>query len=601
MPYCSETVRNLCAFLKMDIKVLLKNELEYELRVRGLRHEGTVAELRQRLHRAFADNVQPREDIIRTLNLVEELASCRSKFEVLQAFVAELEEEDFDAAEYRRADSRLWHLYYRIARLPVRPGEDDGAPLLNEVKELWDKLKQLCYGAAGMRGNVLSTNTRTGGNPATNQETAPAVNGSELPAPSSMVHASPARTNPFLWDDYEVRLPAVNAGGTPLATTASGQQQVWYGLYQNPHPPSSSAAANASGDLLEISGRDGSFLQGDNHHTPFVNNPVGPGFNIPVMATNGFAMPMAQPTYPFYAPPPPVLPANPYPVPQNLAGPVLQRQRDLKLYKWGFKFTGDEGGTNLSTFLEKVAGMMGSRGVSKWEILPSVGELLDGTAAIVYRANRHRLTTWEDFVRLLQVNFRDPDYDMRLFDEIRRRTQGADESVGVYMAKMRGLFNRLSYTLPEAQKVSLVERNVRPELLPFMARCNFFTLDQLESELTNIEVWTRRAARYQDPPPSRSSMEPDLAYVGKTGNQKAVPKIAAVKTTGEPEKAKRKVMTCWNCKQPNHPFFKCTAPLTVFCTRCGNDGVATSDCARCKKPENSERRDPPATGDLLQM
>lgn len=587
----------------MDAHALLKNELIYELHIRGLRSDGTVSDLRQRLNRACSENIQPKEDIVGRLDLLEELACCRSKFDVLQALVAELEEERFEPAEYRRVDSRLWHLYYRIARLPVRPGEDDGAPLLNEVKDLWDKLKQLCYGMSGMRGNVLVRNAPAVGNPG-GQAGAAGADGQGNRGPNISFHPSPARTNPFLWDNEGTFEPVDR---NPLGTVRSEQQRAWSGLQQmGPQPPTTTVGAGGLGEQVRL---DSSLRRPDSRpntsallYSPQLGTPLRyavPG--QPAAPWNGVFPPAAEPMYPYYALPQPVTPVNHHPAPQNPAGPVWRGHRDLKLYKWGFKFTGDDGGMNLANFLEKVAGMMGSRGVTDWEILPSVGELLDGTASIVYQANRHRLTNWGDFVSLLRANFRDPDYDVRLFDEIRRRTQGKEESVGVYMAKMRCLFNRLSYPLPEVQKVSLVERNFRPELLPFLARCTCTSLDQLEAELTRVEVWTRRAARFQDPPSSRSALEPDLAYGGGYGNLRAVPKIAAVQSVPDSEKYKRRVMVCWNCKEPHHTYFKCKEPLTVFCRRCGNDGVATESCTRCKRPENSEGRGPTATGNLLQL
>ena len=43
------------------------------------------------------------------------------------------------------------------------------------------------------------------------------------------------------------------------------------------------------------------------------------------------------------------------------------------------------------------------------------------------------------------------DYNDRLFEEIRSRTQGADEPMGIYLAVMDNLFDRLTVNVPEGR------------------------------------------------------------------------------------------------------------------------------------------------------
>lgn len=84
-----------------------------------------------------------------------------------------------------------------------------------------------------------------------------------------------------------------------------------------------------------------------------------------------------------------------------------------------------------------------SRRISKDDLFQSVSEILGGTALVWYRSKRNVIKSWEELVAGLRKTFLDPDYDHQLMEEIRKRTQGPQESIAIYIERMQALF--LSY------------------------------------------------------------------------------------------------------------------------------------------------------------
>lgn len=73
------------------------------------------------------------------------------------------------------------------------------------------------------------------------------------------------------------------------------------------------------------------------------------------------------------------------------------------------------------------------------------------TVVTAVYALRRKVSTWEELVKELRTEFEPRDYEDRLWEEIRRRTQGSEESIGVFTAAMDNYFHRLP-TVPSEQE-----------------------------------------------------------------------------------------------------------------------------------------------------
>lgn len=92
---------------------------------------------------------------------------------------------------------------------------------------------------------------------------------------------------------------------------------------------------------------------------------------------------------------------------------------------------------SLNAFIEAVEDLRIARGVSKDAHLH---ELLQG----------------------LREEFQPPDYDTKLFEEVKRRAQGVGESIGMYLSVMSGLFSRFNVKISEDTQLKILLKNILP-------------------------------------------------------------------------------------------------------------------------------------------
>lgn len=129
--------------------------------------------------------------------------------------------------------------------------------------------------------------------------------------------------------------------------------------------------------------------------------------------------------------------------------------------KWNLKFSGDKKGLSLNAFLEKANELCLARHVSPSELLNSKIDIFEGRACTFYRAVRGSIETWEEFIKLFRDEFHPADYNEILLEEI-KRTQGPDESSGIYLAIMDGFFRRMTCKISEEVKLKIILRNLQP-------------------------------------------------------------------------------------------------------------------------------------------
>lgn len=261
--------------------------------------------------------------------------------------------------------------------------------------------------------------------------------------------------------------------------------------------------------------------------------------------------------------------------------------------RWRLQFDGDSSVTN---FLERIEEMRISKGVTSEQLLRSACELFTKDALLWYRT--HRFSTWNDLVTQLKEDFLPYDYEYELWEEIRRRTQGAKEKVIVYISVMENLFNRLGQAKPnEDARIKMIQRNLLPYIQTQLILQNIGSISELTTLARTIEETAVRAEKFCPPPTNyKSLLEPDLAYRKSTASS-AVPnsRVATIRApipdqlTTEPKKSedqskeKEIFAVCWNCQEIGHRFRKCSKPRKRFCFKCGKPNVTYNDCNSCQK------------------
>lgn len=261
------------------------------------------------------------------------------------------------------------------------------------------------------------------------------------------------------------------------------------------------------------------------------------------------------------------------------------------VHRWNVKYDGQ---SSVNDFLERIEEMRRSRGVSKSQLLRSAADLLTGDALLWLRTRT--FTEWDDLVWSLKESFQPYDYEYGLWDEIRRRTQGAQERVLTFVVAMENLFRKLPSVPSDDTKINIVRRNLLPYIQSRLATHRVTSMPELLSLARTIEETETRIQRFTPPPTNyRTLLEPSLAY------QKPRTQLSAVRAAPQDlltppslsevpdeelcavETSAKQQPLCWNCGEMGHRFRKCQKPKQTFCFKCGRANVVTTNCSNCSK------------------
>lgn len=256
----------------------------------------------------------------------------------------------------------------------------------------------------------------------------------------------------------------------------------------------------------------------------------------------------------------------------------------VPVYKWNLKFSGKVGDRlSINAFLLQVEEMCVSRNVSKTQLFLSAMDLFEGDALTWYRVVRRYVQDWNHLVRLMREEFLPPHSSDQLWKQILERTQGANESIGIYVATMTALFERMPITVSDSLRLQVLRKNIIPFYQERLALIEVKTPFELIELCRKLES-TRISVECFKPPQSDAlGLEPDLAYVDSTkptGNStRGVIREIEVRNTEQ---------LCWRCKKEGHLARGCTASVGLQCYSCGLPGYTIRNCPKCSS--NSKYR-----------
>lgn len=286
----------------------------------------------------------------------------------------------------------------------------------------------------------------------------------------------------------------------------------------------------------------------------------------------------------------------PQPVQPDQVIPLEPRPTKTPVFKWDIKFSGDPR-ESLASFLESVEEHSVSRNITKEELFSTATDLFTGEALVWYRSIKHQIDSWQSLTRELRREYQPFDYEDRLWEEIRSRSQGPDERIGYYLAVMDTLFRRLPTPPTEEEKLKILRKNVDPYYIERLALLEIDTTRDLLDFCRRLEEGRQTVSRFKGPLPVKAdlfdyTLEPDLAYRPNTlhptttaTNVNAVTSTEAMVGTSPTATTSK----CWNCKKPGHTFRSCAQDPTVFCFRCGSPGTYVRNCPKCR-PKNAGGR-----------
>lgn len=246
--------------------------------------------------------------------------------------------------------------------------------------------------------------------------------------------------------------------------------------------------------------------------------------------------------------------------------------------KWDLKFSGDKRGLSLNAFLERVEELRVARHISELELLDSGIDLFLGKAYTFYRSVRGMANSWDELVTLFKEEYYPADYNERLYEEIKRRTQGPEESFGIYLAIMEGFFRRLTCPITEHMKLKILMRNIAPYYQQQLALMEVTSISQLRTLCKKLEEKRQVLESFAGPSRRSNMLEPDLAYVQASESFETFSLDTA--------EAGR---VCFRCNKPGHVARGCTARTEKYCFRCKRKGFTVRTCPDCGESGNDVR------------
>lgn len=280
--------------------------------------------------------------------------------------------------------------------------------------------------------------------------------------------------------------------------------------------------------------------------------------------------------------------------------------RPLKVHQWGLRFSGEPGSLSVHSFLEKLELKLRVHQVT-WDVmLHHVSELLEGVAFTWYLGRMEQFISWEEFEYQLVEAFGIPSYQAHLFRQIATTTQGPNESVTAYLAKMRIMFRRCPEPLSTEAQVNLVISGALPKYQDLLILPPLSTLDDVEAMLKRLEISRSYNTQFYgtyEPELSGTSFQRSQTSFSRNNrhnnwsrrsryyNQHHVPQpnnqfralpappqpVAAIEPQAGPSHEYNEPPVIMNRTSPIH------------CYRCGKPGETTRTCS-CSQPKRQEER-----------
>ena len=181
--------------------------------------------------------------------------------------------------------------------------------------------------------------------------------------------------------------------------------------------------------------------------------------------------------------------------------------------KWNLQFDGRRG-HSAEEFLLRVNECRSGTRLSELNLLDTLPHLLTGRALQWHRLERRRWAGWTQFVVAFRRRFGGVNFQLRVREEVRRRTQGPDEAIADYLVGLRHIMNYVSPPYSTEEQIDFAYANLHPNYRSRIERDQLNSLGELEAKGEQLEAARLLSREYRSSLSPRVSLFPEHAYSG---------------------------------------------------------------------------------------
>ncbi|XP_045482562.1 uncharacterized protein LOC123686454 [Harmonia axyridis] len=461
----------------MDVNRLLNDELTYELQLRGQVIIPSTVMLKRSLLRQVLKLNLPLQPT--GMNPTLDIESCQNKLTDLLEAIQHFDTEN-TTKEYTRISTRLIHIQRRLNFIITK--NETESQMIEHLKET----------AARALSSLEATLTADRQQPSTRPDGS--LLEAEIPQSPEMSPIQPTKvaqlkTSLIDLEDDELPLPTAQVSHTATPANKSRLVQV----------------------LNETRQECEKLLQ--NLPTMPIPQPQQPNMNQPEAPTHSrWTSSMRRVSFPDLNEP--VMNLNQLMTPttaQQESKPRPMPTSTIPIHKWNIYFDGTD---SVIGFIEEIERLAESRKTSLEHVFESIYELLRKDAKDWFIPRRGLFRNWDDFKTQLKEAFLPVNYEENLLDEIKKRMQGPDEKLLLYVTRMQNLFQKLTCNRPtEDEQIRLIRQRLLPSLQQALAFQETTTYDELLKKGKVFEMVQWQMGHYTKPPVKPSLIdEPHLTY-----------------------------------------------------------------------------------------
>lgn len=276
--------------------------------------------------------------------------------------------------------------------------------------------------------------------------------------------------------------------------------------------------------------------------------------------------------------------------------------------RWGFSFSGGPTGnardTTPQNFLAMMEANRRSEGYNKATMLTFMNVLLTGSAKIWWINNQKKIRDYKQFIERFKAEWYVCDFETVAFIELCSYKQN-EEDIMAYLTAFETRVYQCNPRPSEAQVVGILRRNVRAEFRDHLLLAKPKTLAAVrqackeKNEAEKAKGNQRRPPREEEKPRREKPAQPkgryayaiDILGAEIDSGEEYDPSpyevyfVQSQKERGNPNAQPRREYHCFNCGKLGHMWRQCPDKITTpFCMHCGKKGVKISTCSEeaCK-------------------